>query len=799
MRIKRVECDQFAGLQSKEIEFEKGLNIVVGDNESGKSTLVDLIYQLLFKDVKLDGRSDAGFIDNYFPKNVKGPLGDVIDGVLVFETPSGTYKLKKEWEKGEGTCRLTLPNGTSIKGNTAINEILMEELKHRAGVYNEIIFASQKRDQFAIESIMRALGKKADSLSETRTDLASTLNQAALETGGVSLDKMEKALENNLNALIGRWDYAADAPEGGPKRASYQNAWANGAGTIVKAYYEADEVRSKQKEAEETERAVETENECILELQKNKDKVDDERMRFQRFSGMLGQRTLLTKARIDLDTKIREQSDAKGRWPGFNSNIEKAMELKDKQRQAQVHDLYLKAEPIHQEYLGKKSQFEKLREVDPSDLTNLQEALFYKQTEEGKLAGMNLVAKIKKLGSAEIIVTTVSSDKILDYADGEVLIKEAVDINIPGVMDMQLLPKDVDVEMIRDNLKIFDEKIKAIYGKYSISSLKELQDMSGTYNQAKQQLEQLERILEKILGDKTWEDIKAENDSVPVDIETEAEINIQIANLCGLKSVDEYIGGLRTTLDDYKKKYESIEKLQISIDKLKEEMDENQKNLDSMEEIPEEFRGIDDPDRYDKDLEEKSDKYKGQIGEHDARLKEAQRKLGDKSAEEYSDELLEKEAALAAKKSEYEHWKNIYNVFIRLKEQTGGNPVEDIETKFREYLGIITDGKLKLDSMDEKMSVQLASGDYALTYDILSDGTKDTISLAFRLAMLEHLYPEGDGLAIFDDPFTDMDPKRVEQSCKLIQKYAEKNQVIFVTCDDKYKKLLSGNVIAVQR
>ena len=104
-----------------------------------------------------------------------------------------------------------------------------------------------------------------------------------------------------------------------------------------------------------------------------------------------------------------------------------------------------------------------------------------------------------------------------------------------------------------------------------------------------------------------------------------------------------------------------------------------------------------------------------------------------------------------------------------------------------------------LNSIDDQMLVQLASGSNALTYNTLSDGTKDTISLAFRLAMLEHLYPEGDGLAVFDDPFTDMDVKRVEQSCKLIQKFAENNQVIFTTCDDKYTKYMTGNVITMCR
>ena len=75
----------------------------------------------------------------------------------------------------------------------------------------------------------------------------------------------------------------------------------------------------------------------------------------------------------------------------------------------------------------------------------------------------------------------------------------------------------------------------------------------------------------------------------------------------------------------------------------------------------------------------------------------------------------------------------------------------------------------------------------------MSEGTKETVSLAFRLAVLDHLFPEGGGVIVFDDPFTDMDADRTEQSCELIRECAQRHQVIFLTCKKEYLDSLNGN------
>ena len=54
MKIKKVATEQFAGIRDREVDFDDGINIIYGKNESGKSTLVNLISRTFFQDAKTD-------------------------------------------------------------------------------------------------------------------------------------------------------------------------------------------------------------------------------------------------------------------------------------------------------------------------------------------------------------------------------------------------------------------------------------------------------------------------------------------------------------------------------------------------------------------------------------------------------------------------------------------------------------------------------------------------------------------------------------------------------------------------
>ena len=187
------------------------------------------------------------------------------------------------------------------------------------------------------------------------------------------------------------------------------------------------------------------------------------------------------------------------------------------------------------------------------------------------------------------------------------------------------------------------------------------------------------------------------------------------------------------------------------------------------------------------------------IQEIQGRLKEDEKFLGEKTAEELSLELDQAKNEFIRVQTDYRHWLHIREVYQKAKlSLEEDSEIKDVERRFAKNLQLITGGKVVLQSLNGTMDVSITSGTNRLAEEILSEGTRDTIALAFRLAMMEHLFPDGGGLLVLDDPFTEMDPVRTKKACELLQAFADNgNQVIFVTCDKKYSNLMSGNVIQV--
>ena len=142
------------------------------------------------------------------------------------------------------------------------------------------------------------------------------------------------------------------------------------------------------------------------------------------------------------------------------------------------------------------------------------------------------------------------------------------------------------------------------------------------------------------------------------------------------------------------------------------------------------------------------------------------------------------------------HWMHIKEVFLAQKEQLGGNPMVELAARFQDNLRVLSGSRVTSEFPDaDRLQMQIYSNNRAIDFAKLSEGTKETVSLSFRLAMLDHLFPEGGGIIVLDDPFANMDVERTALSCALLKDVAARHQVLFLTCKEDYMDLLGGNGI----
>ena len=77
----RIPLWKICRFKDKSLEFTDGLNVLLGNNESGKSTLIEGIHAAMFKATKQDRRSVAD--KTFYAKFMPLPDGDSIDSRLV--------------------------------------------------------------------------------------------------------------------------------------------------------------------------------------------------------------------------------------------------------------------------------------------------------------------------------------------------------------------------------------------------------------------------------------------------------------------------------------------------------------------------------------------------------------------------------------------------------------------------------------------------------------------------------------------------------------------------------------------
>ncbi|MGN0493721.1 MAG: AAA family ATPase [Acutalibacteraceae bacterium] len=103
MRIKRVNIAAFGGLKNKAIDFQDGFNVLYGDNENGKTTVMSFIKMMFYG----SGRGSAQIAKNIRKKYTPWD-GSAMAGSIEFELNGKNYRLEREFRSSDSTDRVAL-------------------------------------------------------------------------------------------------------------------------------------------------------------------------------------------------------------------------------------------------------------------------------------------------------------------------------------------------------------------------------------------------------------------------------------------------------------------------------------------------------------------------------------------------------------------------------------------------------------------------------------------------------------------------------------------------------------------
>ena len=789
MKLKNVSCTQFAGVLNRNVALGDGINVIYGKNESGKSTLVNLISRTLFQNSKVDGRKDKEFKELYFPSAVKGNnyLADFADGKVTFEAQDGEYTLTKEWGV-DNRAMLTTPFGV-IRDEKTINEILKEKLVYGEGVYKDMLLSSQHNMDLSLQTILDA-SKKTDAKQE----ITDAVSKAFAQGDGISIDVIEDAIKNKIDEIEGsHWDESRQLPV-------YKNGkWSKGVGEILKAYYKYEDARHDLEEIEKLQ--ILADNASTQYNSKNAEikVLEDLISKLDGFANLLSLQREYQKNAKRYKMELEKYNSVLSNWPKIQTAIEKAKALQKENKNRTLLDLYNNAKAVMDSLNSIDSAV--LNAPCPADdeIASVKSAQRNIARLENKLCGMNINANIKMLGGHNVEIKSLRTGEIISLDDNNAVLTEAVKVIVPDVMEMNLTPADVDAEQIQSQIASQTEILNSILKKYEVKDLESLENLAKNINEAKSKKVIDTQKLNMLLGDIKFDDLALAVGSIENDVRSKDEIQSDIFAVCGSNDVDRFITANETIIAGFVADYESVDSLKIKAFDTTNELNHINQKLSENSEIPAEFANIDNPESY-LNMQKSKLAMAREVREQALKTKtEATSKL-----ELYMEQIVgDPRENISIAKREFEeqkelleNWKNIYSAFLAQKENMNNNPMEDIATSFAKYLAIISDGRVESSFPEaDKLQMNIYSNSHIIDYPKLSEGTKDTVALAFRLAVIDHLFPDGNGVVVFDDPFTDMDKERTEKSCELIKECAKNNQVIVLTCKQDYVDMLGGNLI----
>lgn len=786
MRIDHYSSEQFAGVRDHDVKFEPGMNVVLGNNETGKSTMIAAIFYALTQSTKLDKRRDSAFIEHYFP--TRG--AKTIDSSVSFTQNGESYVLTKLWDiTGQDTgFKLRRVGGDTLRGNQAEDE-LKSLMQFGFSVYSNLIFGRQNHEEEILQWCYNFFAQKSDeSVDVVRKQIGSAVSAAS----GISPEKIIAEIDKRLSKLGDRWDFARNAPE---RKTGAGRRWEKGLGDILKAWYNFEDADNAYQDAKDAEKSIASTTRKLETAKSEQADIKDRKAKLLEQKGSVDNIANLQELKHQSGRALDKARKALLDWPIQEERVtegERLLALKEeRERKEKKSDLKKRISKI-------KKINEEIKELQ-QDTTSWSD--FKRDFEEALDLENDIALNRATLSAATLHATIKMAGNHMAQVDlgGKLQSVKELDCNvsgyfsmtIPGIAEVLVEPPEIDVKSIQQRIEDAQQRIDEILDEYCVSELSALEDLSEEYEEDIAKLDKKNTELEALLDSKTLEEYSRMLEEIDDDPSIRIPHNLDDlieSYLRGNRVLDVAISLAKNAINGYQGEYSTIDSLKETINHLEASIESQEDRIGKLS-----LQSDISKEQFDmllKECNEKLHTLDRQIGEYQTVLGQ----LGEPA--NVADFEFERDRL----KDEWESLKRMHCNYQKIKEdflacqKQDDHRFDDFHAKFNEYLSAISGDSL---TMNDDNGLLLTSGQNPVNKDILSAGTRKTVLLAFRLAVLSYYFPNGDGLIVLDDDLLDMDPDRRLQAAALLKSFSEKNQIIFTTCDPAIAELLGGNQIKI--
>jgi exonuclease SbcC len=806
MIIKKYTTGRFAGIKDVNVEFKDGLNVVLGSNESGKTTLIEGIHSVLFRPSKIGRKTteDKEFHSKFMPY----PVGDSIDGEIEIEHDGETYTLSKEWGT-EASSKLTMPNKVVIKNDLSIKDTLKDVYIYGEGTYSSVFFLKQ---YYLKEAINRIVENK-----EATGEISSLLRSTIMELDGVPLEDLEQKIREEIDTLLRRWDVERNYPE---NNKGINNPYKVGFGQVVESFYAKERIKLEMAKAEEAERKF---NEICQEIKKTEEKIEELKTKkeaMEKIEEDVTQRSILEPQIDQLNKEITALLGISKEWPRseeklkqltadlgrldekYKKLVEEKVLSKKAEEKIKLEKILAKVDEIEAKIKELYTRISGIRAVTKEDIKALETNYNGMNRAEAMMKAGVIMAKLNSFPEGKKLTVTKDLEEPAEVKAGDSFSANGfMKLQSDSLIDIEIKTGNIDFDKIRIEYENYKKNYEDLLKTLKVKSLEEAKLNKEKLDGLNKTVETYIMQKNHYLGDLTYEELKEKikefGDLSQVRstaaIESEmAAVNGEKIDLISEKKL------LETNIGKWAEEYKDIDGLLDKTIDIKLKQKEIKTNIDKLADLPPEFKSADDFRRTLAEIRDKHSRLINALASQKEEYYMLEKDLPESTYEELAESLKEAESLFEKRLEKGKRLLKIQENFEKIKLKMDEKSFVPVITAFSNYLTSLTDGSYKATDIDDDFNLKLKNeNEIEMPLSLLSSGTYDCVALALRLAIAEYILGDNKGFLILDDCLVDLDPNRKAIAAKLINQFAGKHQVIFTTCSPDTAALLGGFLIEI--